>query len=313
MSDNPKSSAQQSGSQQNHDADNMQKSAGVGIPAAPQQTDAISTLASENNYEPLHHSFGKHIIIVIIIAALLVTAIYFAHAKGNANVAPAINATSSISPYVNYSAQQIAVFARILSKANVMYTVPDSAGYAEFSSNTVKVVFGNIDYVEYGYTSSFGLPFTNPFMNASYTPYLNYSFTMPSGYSNASYPIAVGAMIYKYKNYSEMHAFYNKSITTLKSSTYYLLKNDGLSENKSSGGQPVYLAYRYINVTGSTLPGVITSVDPYYGSLELSGIELFHNDTGIIVMAYGAAGSYNENYTIAIGEHIFNLAIENKV
>ncbi len=303
----------ESGNQQNPDTDNMQKSAGESTPVTSQQTDIISTPVSENNYEPQHRAFGKHVIIVIVIVALLVTAIYFVHTKGNANVATITIVTSSVSPYVNYSAQQIAVFAKILSKANVMYTVPDSAGYSEFSSNTTKAIFGNIDYVEYGYTSSFGLPFTNSFMNVSYTPPLNYSFIVPSGYSSASYPIAVGAMIYKYKNYSEMHAFYNKSITTLKSSTYYLLKNGGLSENKSSGGQPVYLTYRHINATGSTLPGVITSVAPYYGSLELSGIELFHNDTGIVVMAYGAAGSYSENYTIAIGEHIFNLVINNKV
>ncbi len=312
MDDNLKSGNQQSSNQQPN-ADDIQKGAIESMPAAPQQTGAISTPISENNYEPLHHSFGKHLAIVVVIAALLVTAIYFVHVGGNANIVHTTNITSSISPHVNNSTQQIAVFSRILSKANVMYGVPNSTMYSEFSSNTVKAVFGNIDYVEYGYTSSFGLPFTSSFMNASYTPPLNYLFILPGKYSNASYPVAVGAMIYKYKNSSEMRAFYNSSITTLNNNTYYITKNGGTSENKSSGGQPVHLINRYINVTGSALPGVITSVAPYYRSLELNGIELFYNDTGIVVMAYGVDGTYNENYTIAMGEHILNLVIDNKV
>ena len=309
------------GARQGPNADNAQKGAAETEPAVSQETIAIPPLAPESNYGS-HHSFAKYAIAAIIIVALLAAAVYFVHVKfglAPINIATTITATSttptavtsSIPPIVNYSSNQTALFSKILSKANVIYDVPNSSRYSEFSSNTTKAIFGSVNYVEYGYTSSFGLPFTSPFMGINYTPGLNYSFSLPRAYSNATFPIAVGAIIYEYKNSSEINAFYNETAGTPKNSTYYILKNGSISKNKSSEGLPVHYNYNYINVSGSTLRGLVTSATPYYKSLDLSSISLFHNDTAVIVMAYGAADSYDENYTIAIGKHIFESLINN--
>lgn len=189
----------------------------------------------------------------------------------------------------------MAYIIKLTNRSNALYGVPNSGAYINFLD--VGPYSNRSQGLVYYFGSEYGLNFTAPVMAGSNELPLTYVLALPNDINDSSAPVAMLISVFRYANTSRVNfPLVRNGVFYVNNSNYIVTKDRyNFTVNMST-----------LNISIPNTRTTLITLWPAYGNLELSQINIEHNDCVIIAAIWGINKKYDQNYTIDIGKHIYS-------
>lgn len=235
-------------------------------------------MASENAVNPSAKKsttpLAAAALIVIIIAAVV---LYSFSLPSSPNTTTTITANTSTSPTTVPPPPPPLPLQALTMPANALYGLPMQQMFIAYNTSYYVNIWSHVQY---------GLNFTNPFFNSSFTPSANYTIPVPAQYANLTSPF--GDVVSVWVDSSPSIA-----------STNYESRNSAMCANINAIG-----TMRVIT-NGIGQSATYCNGTNYYGSSTEAVMFLTGNYTAEIIL-FGVEGKLSPSYLNVTAQHLYS-------